>query len=332
MSVSIKHVAQQAGVSTATVSHVINETRYVSDEVKQKVYKAMKELDYRPNSVARSLRSRKSMIIGLLVPIMAQDTSNFFFMTVAQGIESVLKTKGYALILSNSNEELETEKEQIKVFNAQLVDGLIIAPTKEEHTYLHDAVQGNYPVIFIDRKPKNYQGDCVLVDGIKGIYEGMKQLIAKGHERIGYISGPLGLTTSDERLEGYNKALTDHGHPVQESLIKVGTSSYEEGYRLAGELISSGVTAILVSNNVMTMGVLDFVQKHQIQIPEQVALIGYDDYKWAEITSPPLSVIRQPAFELGERAAKALLERIEQPQLDYREIRLDASFIQRGSC
>ena len=124
--VSIKDVAKQANVSTATVSHVINGTRYVADETKNKVFTAMELLDYRPNRVARSLRSRKSHTIGLLVPLVAEDTSNFFFMSIANGIEQVLKENGYNLVLSNSNEKVETEQDQIKVFNTQFIDGLVI--------------------------------------------------------------------------------------------------------------------------------------------------------------------------------------------------------------
>src|SRR6056297_1396794 len=158
MGVSMKEVADKAGVSTATVSHVINGTRFVREETKSQVLKAMEQLDYHPNLAARSLRSQKSNIIGFLVP----DISNFFFTEIAREVENILRKNGYNLVLSNTDENLENEKEQLKILNAQQIDGLIMAPTGDEHDFLNERL-GNYPVIFIDRKPRKYKGDCVFV-------------------------------------------------------------------------------------------------------------------------------------------------------------------------
>ncbi|WP_233531221.1 LacI family DNA-binding transcriptional regulator [Paenibacillus alkalitolerans] len=333
---SIKDVAKKANVSTATVSHVINNTRFVAEETKARVFQAMKELNYRPNSVARSLRSRRSNIIGLLVPIMPHDTSNFFFMSVAQGIEEVLKESGYNLILSNSREDITTEQDQIRVFNSQLIDGLIMAPTFEDHSYLHEVIDGDYPVVFIDRKPKDFQGDCVLTDGEKGTYDAVVHLIRSGHRRIGFITGSLGLTTSDERLAGYKKALSDHGIQIDENFIKVAASSYssfESGYILAENLVTEQrTTALFVANNVMTMGALHYLQQKKIRIPGEISIIGFDDYEWAKITQPPLSMVQQPSFELGKTAANMLLKRIEQPGIHHGEIRLPTKVVLRDSC
>ncbi len=218
MKVSMKDVAQRAGVSTATVSHAINKTRFVRAETKKKVLKVMKDLNYYPNFAARSLRTRKSNIIGLLVP----DISNFFFISIAKGVESTLKKYGYNLIFSNSNENLENEIEQIKIYNTQLVDGLIVAPVSADHTFLNELFSGYYPVVFIDRKPKGYKGDCVLGNNTKGAYDAVSMLIKKGHTKIGIITGLPGLTTTEERLNGYKKALTDHGLKINKNLIKVG--------------------------------------------------------------------------------------------------------------
>lgn len=329
---SIKDVAVKAGVSTATVSHVINQTRFVAEETKVKVLQAMKELDYRPNSAARSLRSAKSKIIGLLIPVMGSDTSNFFFMSIAQGIEKKLKEHGYNLILSNSNEQLENEQEQIKAYNAQLIDGLIMAPTGIDQSYLENTLSGSYPVIFIDRKPQGYNGDCVLVDNFRGTNEAVKLLIEKGHKKIAYVSGALGLSTSDERLGGYKKALEDYNIPVLQTLIKIGDASFDTGYRLTQELMEEEkITALLVSNNVMTMGAMAFLQENQTKIPEELSVIGYDDYDWAKITTPPLTVIKQPAFKLGVTAGEALIERINHPEKPFVEYRLSTEMVIRKS-
>ena len=332
MAASMKDVANKAEVSTATVSHVINNTRYVSDEVRLRVMQAMKELNYRPNSIARSLRSQKSNTIALIVPILVEDTSSFFFMSVAQGIESTLKKNGYNLILSNSNESLENEKEQIRALNSQLIDGLIIAPTAEEHSYLNEVLNGDYPVVFIDRRPRGIEGDCVLSDGYKGTYDAITSLIKKGHKRIGFISGPLGITTSDERFEGYKRAIIDNGLQMELSLIKEADATYKKGYQLAKALVSEEkVTAIFAANNVMTIGTLKYLQESELKIPEQVAVIGFDDYDWTRITTPPLSVVKQFPFDLGTKAAEILLDRINNKDSQYKEYRLPTELVLRKS-
>ncbi|ANC77365.1 LacI family transcriptional regulator [Fictibacillus phosphorivorans] len=334
MAVNMKEVALKANVSTATVSHVINETRYVAEETKQKVFQAMKELNYRPNPVARNLRSRKSNIIGLIIPVQSDDTSNFFFMSIAHGIGSVLKRYGYQLIVSNTNEELNMEREQITMFNDQFIDGLIMAPTSQSHEFLHQELNGDYPVVFIDRKPEGYdKGDFILSDGKKGTYEAIKLLLSKGHKKIAFITGPLGISTSDERLEGYKQALLEQGMKVDDTLIKEAVPTLENGYNLTKELLSSSeISAVLTANNVMTMGVVKCLQDHKKVIPTDVAVIGFDDYEWAKITTPSLTMIKQPSFELGVKAAEAILRRIENPDADFIEMRLQTEIIQRDSC
>ncbi|MBD0380225.1 LacI family DNA-binding transcriptional regulator [Paenibacillus sedimenti] len=330
----IKQVAEHAGVSIATVSHVINNTRYVSDEIKRKVYEAMEELDYRPNSAARSLRSQKSNTIGLIVPVLPSDTSNFFFMMVAQGIQFTLKQHGYHLLLSNNTtEQIEDEQEQIKLFNSKLIDGLFIASIAEDVSYLNEIVRSNYPVVFIDRKPAGYNGDSVLADGLGGAYEAVKTLIAKGHRRIGLLTGELGITTSNERYEGYQKALADHGIPWDPSIVKVAESNFESGYEGVKALLAEhDITALFIANNVLTMGAMRYIQERRIQIPAELAVIGFDDYDWTQITSPPLTVIRQPSYEIGVKAAEIMLKRIENPSAGSKEYRLPTALIMRDSC
>ena len=330
----IKQVAQHAGVSIASVSHVINNTRYVSDEVKRKVYEAMEELDYRPNSAARSLRSQKSNTIGLIVPVLPSDTSNFFFMMVAQGIQYTLKQHGYHLLLSNNTtEQIEDEKEQIKLFNSKLIDGLFIASIAEDVSYLNDIVRSHYPVVFIDRKPTGYIGDCVLADGIGGAYEAVKTLILKGHSRIGLLTGELGITTSNERFDGYKKALADHDIPFDSSIVRMAESNFESGYESVKALLGEQkITALFIANNVLTMGAMKYIQEQRIQIPAELAIIGFDDYDWTQITCPPLSVIRQPSYAIGVKAAEIMLERIEKPSTISEEYRLSTSLILRDSC
>jgi len=323
-------VARKAGVSTATVSHVINKTRYVKPETRKKVLKVMGDLNYYLNSAARSLRSRKSYVVGLLVP----DISNFFFTSIAKSVESTLKKYGYNLFFSNSNENLQSEIEQIKIFNSQLIDGLIMAPAPGNHKFLNDLLIGNYPVVFIDRKPKGYQGDCVLGDNIKGTYDAISMLIKKGHRRIGIITGLLDLTTTEERLFAYKKALNDHQLKIDDHLIKAGNNYFEGGYKSTKELLeNTDITALFVTNNSMTVGAIKYLKEKQIAIPGDIAIIGFDDYKWASIIEPSLSMVSQSAYDIGEKASTLLVKRINKEEAgNYKEYRLPIKLINRNSC
>lgn len=331
MASRIKDVASLAGVSTATVSHVINNTRYVSDEVKKKVHDAMKQLDYSPNIVARSLRSRKSKIIGLIIPVKENDNSNQYFMTVANGIESVLKKHGYHLLLSNSGESYTEELERIQMFNHQWIDGLIIAPVRRDES-CGERSFGDYPVVFIDRKPEAPYGDCVLVDGFDASYEAVMALLKKGHRRIGFISGRLNVSSVEDRLAGYEKALKEEGIIPEPAWIRTGASNWEAGYVAARELVADGsITALFVANNVMCMGVMKLLRDKGLRVPEDLAIVCFDDFEWTGVIDPPLSVVQQPAYELGEKAARILLDRIGNPDQQKMEYRLPARLVVRES-
>jgi LacI family transcriptional regulator len=333
--VGIKEVAKMAGVSTATVSHVINNTRFVSEETKAKVLHAMKTLDYRPNLAAQSLRNQRSNTIGLIVPTLPADTSNFFFMMVAQGIQQTLKKNGYFLLHStNSTEGIEEEIEQIKLFNSKLIDGLIIASVSDDVSYLKDLVGDKYPVVFIDRKPKGIKGDCILADGFGGAYQATRTLIEKGHRKIGLITGSLGISTSRERFEGYSKALRDHDITYSDDRVVIAsTPSFDSGYESAKKLMSSqDVTALFIANNVLTMGAMKYLQENQVKIPDEVAVIGFDDYDWTRITAPPLTVIQQPSYEIGVKAAEIMLKKISKKNAKNKEYRLPTKLIMRQSC
>ncbi|PYZ99129.1 LacI family transcriptional regulator [Alteribacter lacisalsi] len=328
----IKDVALKAGVSTATVSHVINETRYVAEKTREKVLDSMKALNYHPNSVARSLRSNKTKIIGLLIPVKEADTSNFFFMSIAHGIESKLNESGYQVILSNSKEDEALEQKQLRMFASQNVDGMIIASAGRNQQMYHDILPPGCPVVFIDRKPEGYEGDCVLVDNYRGTYEAVTHLLEKGHRDVGYITGPLGITTSDDRFEGYQDALKAGGIKTSRKLVKEGVPSLENGKHLTRELLKTPMSALFIANNIMTIGAISCLQENRISIPSKLAVIGYDDYEWTQITQPPLSVIRQPSGEIGRKAAEILLARIDQGgESGNSEYRLQTELLIRGS-
>ena len=328
-------VAKRANVSIATVSHVINGTRYVSEETKAKVLKAMEELNYVPNSFAQGLRSKESKIIGLLIPIVEDETTNIFFMKMAQGIEKTLKKEGYNLIVSNTNENIEDEKAQIKIFNSRQIDGLIIVPTADDQSYMKDIVNDNYPVVFVDRRPKGLKKDYIISDSFQGSYDAVNLLIRKGHHKIGLISGKLiPYTQAHIRYEGYRKALEDANLPLDDSLVKVGNSKFEVGYQLTKELLNgqTDITALFVSSNIMAMGAMRFLIDNNIKIPDEIAVIAFDNYEWTKVTNPPLTVINQSSYELGVKAAEVILRKIKKPSQSYREYKLPTKLIIRNSC
>ncbi|WP_029192441.1 LacI family DNA-binding transcriptional regulator [Paenibacillus harenae] len=327
--ISIKDVAKHANVSTATVSHVINGTRFVSEDTKRKVHQAMNDLNYRINFVARSLRSRKSYVIAFLAPILASETSNYFFMSVAAGIQSVLKQNHYHLVLSDSHEEAEYEADEIRMLGSQMIDGLIMAPASRELDYEH--LFGDYPVVYLDRVPNNSNRDCVVVDNKTVSKEAVQMLIGKGHKRIAYLSGPNTLTTTEERVAGYLEALSEAGIEAESDLISIGEVSLDSGYKLTESLMRHEPTAIFVTDNVMAMGVMFYMQEKKISVPEQIAVVAYDEFQWTRITSPPLTVIEQPAFELGVKAAEVMLERIDNAGSPRQEHRLTANLVVRQS-
>lgn len=328
---SIKDVAKKANVSTATVSHVINNSRFVSEHTKTKVYEAMKILDYTPNMIARSLRNQKTKTIGLIVPLVANDTSNMFFMSIANGIESILSNNGYSLILSNSKEDLLIEQEHIKMFDNQYIDGLIIAPVSNDANNYYSLLQKKYPVVFIDRKPKSLESDVVLIDNQAGAYQAISNLVEDNHKNIGFISGPLNISSSLERLEGLKQRLASSKQKISNSYIREGEATFDNGYKFAAELLEQELTALFVANNIMTLGALSLLQTKNVTIPEEVALIGYDDYEWMRVINPPVSVVQQPSRELGETAARQLLKRIDGSEEQFGEFKLSSTFIQRGS-
>jgi len=326
---SIKDVANKAGVSTATVSRVINNTSFVSSKVKKRVLKAMDELDYQPNLAAKSLRSKKSNIIGLLMP----DIANPFYMNVIKGIEKVMRENSYNILVSNSDDDIEIEKQQLKIFNSQLVDGLIMRATHDDHSFLNKYFD-NCPIVFVDCKPINFtKGDMVLANNIEGSFRAINMLLKNGHKKIGYIGGIPTLTTTEERKIGYKKALLHAGLNPQDSLIKLGNSRIDSGYKFAAELVKKEkVTAIFSGNNLITLGVMKFLKEQNIIIPDEVSVVGFDDIEWASFTDPKITTIKQPSKKIGIKAAKLLLQRIQsENEKKYQEYRLAVNVISRNS-
>jgi len=330
---NMKDVAELAGVSVATVSNVINDSRFVAEPTKKKVIESMDKLNYTPNKVARSLKNKESKTIGFILP----DISNFFFAEVTQFIEKKLKEYGYSLIISSSDESIEKEKEQIDILNSHQIDGLILAPARGDHSYLEEIRDNNeLPIIFIDRKPEGIKGTSILTENYLGAYQAIEYLINKGHKNIGIIAGLRGITSTTERLAGYKQALRDNNIEIYDDYIKFGDSRYESGHDIAEGLTKNKeITAIFAANNLMATGAMTYLSKNNFRIPEELAIISFDDFKWAEITSPSLTSIKQKSKKIGHKAAETLINEIENKIYQHESnkvIRVESEFIIRKSC
>jgi LacI family transcriptional regulator len=330
LSITIKDVAEYAGVSVATVSRVLNQDHNVSDELRAKVLDAVEALDYQRNRVARSLRVKTSQIFGLVI----SDIRNPFFTSVVRGVEDVAYSNGYTLILCNSDEDPSKERMYIDIVLAERVAGVIISPVSERDNYSKVLVKAGVPVVAVDRTMLDLDIDAVVVDNVGGAYHAVRHAIGRGHRRIGFIGGPTRATTGRERLAGYTRALTEHGITVDQELIRIGDFKQQSGFEMALLLLGLGnpPTAIFAANNLMTLGALDAIHARGFRIPDDLCVVGFDDPPWTPLLSPSLTAVSQPTYQLGETAAKLLLKRIGNPQKPTEKICLKADLIIRESC
>ncbi|MFD1772700.1 LacI family DNA-binding transcriptional regulator [Paenibacillus rhizophilus] len=331
MKATLKEVAKLAGVSTATVSNVINETKYVSDEVKKQVFAAMKELSYVPNDVAKSLRVKESRLIGLMI----SDITNPFFSLVVRGIEDTLAKEGYNVLLCNTDSNIDKEKEYLKVLLGKRIDGLIVSSSGDTEQFFREMADIDVPLVFLNRCPAPLISDVVTTDNVKGAYLATEHLIGHGYRRIGIITGPLCISTGRDRLKGFKQAMNEYGLEVDNKLIKEGLFNVQSGYSLIKDFMSESVKpeAVFISNNFMTLGAYHYFHDAGISVPGDLAVVGFDDPDWARIANPPLTAIRQPDYEQGERVAQLIMQRIKTGnQSEPQEIYLNPSLIARKSC
>ena len=322
-------VAKKAGVSVATVSRVLNDSPHVSPAVRRKVLRAAKALNYQPNRTAQRLRAKRSHVIGLVI----SDIQNPFFTSVVRGIEDVAYKHDYSVVLCNSDEDPEKERLYINVMRAEAVGGVILASTTETNPLVADLFDHDIPVVAIDRRIKDKRVDAVLAANAQGAFEAVSHLIALGHRRIGFVGLPLTRTTGKERYDGYARALRAHGLSVSRQLVRIADAKQQGGYQRAIDLMTErpSITALFVANNLMTLGALSAIRERGMKIPDDISVVGFDDMPWATLLEPPLTAVAQPTYELGQRAAELLLERLKQPQKPAAQIELKTSLIVRGS-
>lgn len=324
-------IAQKAKVSIATVSRVLNNSGNVSETTRARVLKAVKELKYQPNRVAKRLRSKSgsSHMLGILIP----DIQNPFYVDVLRGIEEVAYKQSYTLIICNYGQDEKKEKHYLETLRSEAIDGLIAAPAMEDDPLLRKMVLEGLPVVCVDRGLHGVDVDTVVVDNREGAFQAVHFLIESGYARIACISGMQSIPTTRHREHGYRDAHELAGLPVDETLVRWGDSTYTSGQKLCRELLSLGnpPDAIFAGNNLITLGALETIHKTGLQIPRDVAVIGFDDMVWSSSLNPPLTAVRQPAWEIGKRAGELLIQRIEEPGRPCIQMTLKTELMIRNS-
>lgn len=305
---SIRDVANLAGVSTATVSHVINGTRYVSPELTERVQAILLELSYQPDAVARSLRRRETLTIGLLVPNLQIP----FFAAVAYSIERAAAGHGYSIILCNSEWQQEKESLQLQDLLARRVDGLICISASMNAADIAPFIDAGTPVVMFERQMPGIGLDAVGIDNIKGAYRATEHLLDLGHSRVAVITGKTISTVSERRLQGYRQALEHYGLAYDPGYVFHGDYLPESGNQAVKYFLSlpDRPTAIFAFNDLMALGALQALYKRGVLVPDHVAVMGFDGIVTSQYTSPALTTVRQPLTRMGQTAVSLLMERI----------------------
>lgn len=329
--VTIRDVAAHAGVSRATVSRVLNNNPAVDPALRERVVEAVRALGYQPNRTARRLRAQTSSVIGLII----SDIQNPYFISIIRGVEDVAYAHQMSVILCNSDEDPAKEQMYLHVMAAERVAGLVIVPSQNNDAQnLAQLRQMGIPVTLLDRFTPDVEVDAVKVDNERGAYDAVRHLAGLGYRRIAIVTGVLSLTTGRERYTGYQMALAAAGLPLDLSLVKEGDFKAESGYRLTRDLWTSShrPDALFVSNNMMTLGALRALRELAVRVPQQIALVGFDDMPWSGDLYSPLTAVSQPTYELGAEAVNLLLRRLANPASPFRTVMLQPRLIVRESC
>lgn len=330
--VDLKTVASIAGVSIATVSRVLNGDPVVKDETRLAVQKAIKSSGYHPNRVAQRLRStnRTKKLIGLLIP----DIQNPFYVDVIRGIEEYAYQNGSAVVIGNFSQDQKREKLYIDILRSESVGGFIVAPSHGKDQYVEELIGEGHAVVCIDRGLTNVQVDVVKSDNERGAFNAVEHLIRIGHRRIAHITGDPSIPTTRERIAGYMEAHHQYGLPVDDNIIRGRESNFISGVEITREILALAdrPTAIFAANNLLTLGALETILHQGLRIPEDMAVVGFDDMYWATSLNPPLTAVRQHGFEIGQRAIELLYQRIQHPLRLPANVEVKTSLMVRKSC
>lgn len=327
---TIREVARAAGVSVATVSRVLNAAPGVKDETRRKVERVIQRLDYRPNSLARSLVTRKSRTIGLLV----RDITNPFYPEIARAIEDALNRLGYNLILCNTDASVRKEKAYVDVLRAQRVAGIIFsAPRMADRTVLDLQAAGDIPFVLTVRRVSGVHRDIVTSDDRGGASQAVAHLAGLGHARIGHIAGPRDSWTAAARLDGYRGTLRELGLTGRDAWVQRGDLTQATGFKAMQRLLAQAErpTAVFCANDAMALGAWEAVLAAGLRVPDDMALVGFDGVDWGGFKLTGLSTVAVPKYELGDLAARLLIRRIEGDSAPPQDVVLPVSLVVRRS-
>lgn len=292
----------------------------MSPETKDKILRIAKNLGYTPNLLAKSLRSRKSKTIGVVLA----DISNPFFATVAKGVEDAAHKRGYSIILCNTDEEYEKEEEVLQVLVEKRVDGLLITPVQKEYKDILRIKEQRIPLVLVARHFDTIQTNSVVSDDVLGGFLATEYLIKKGHKRILYISGPLHISSALERLKGYKRALKEYKIPFEEKLVRGYTAKMGKTYTLMRRILKEKLdfTAIFTFSDFLAFGVMKALREEKIKIPDGVAVVGHDDIEFASVLEIPLTTVHMPKYRLGMEGTNILINEIEKKSTDRKPQKL----------
>jgi LacI family transcriptional regulator len=336
---TIHDVAQKAGVSTTTVSHVINGTRYVSDQLKEQVQTAMTELNYQPNGLARSLRVGRSKTIGLILP----DNSNSFFAEISRYVEDFGYQNGYSVILCNTDEDPDKEASYINVLVNKQVEGIIFISSSDSSYNLSSLIDLHIPFVIVDRELPGINVDTVLNDNWLGGTLAANYLLNLGHRQIACISGASTVLSSKQRVDGFKQVLSEAGVEIHSEYFMAGDFHFPSGLACMDRILelasrasaSERPTAVFVCNDMMALGAIHSAREHGLHIPDDISIIGFDNINISELVYPKLTTIAQPTQELAETAVRLLLHKLKKEsteELMPNRIYLKPHLVERESC
>lgn len=319
--ITLKMVAERAGVSVNTASRAINNKLDINEETKKRVLKVAQELGYVRNATAVALRTKKTGTIGVVIA----DNRNPFYAEVLNGIEEAAREKNYHIILVNTQRDYQKEEEAINLLLAKRVDGLLIAPVQDRDDDIRNLIMANFPFVIVGRDFENIEMDAVYNDEIKGGFLVTEYLFTKGHKRIAFINGFLHKSPAQGRLEGYKKALKKYGIPLDDALVSVGDIDVENGYERTKQMMKENIdfTAIFAYNDMMAFGAMQAIKEKGLRIPEDIGLAGYDDISFSSLMNPSLTTIRLKKQDLGIESVELLLSRINGSREKTKKIMLD---------
>jgi LacI family transcriptional regulator len=328
---TMKDVARLAGVSTSTVSAVVNQNVPVSPERKERVLRAMAALHYQPDEIARSLKKGRTKAIGVVVP----DITNAFYPEVVRGVEEAAFARGYAVFLCDSQEDASRENDHLLALFSRRVDGVLLACCNDSIAY-ETTLELHVPCVFMDRLPASKAEGTVSTDNVEAGSMAARHLLDLGHQRIAMIVGRLSLSPHRDRLEGFRKAMQEANLPIRDEYLVQGDVQIESGVDAARQLLrlEARPSAVIASNSKLLLGLLQAFDEEKVKVPQQISVVGFDDYAWNKYLSPSITTVAQPTFEMGRQAFGLLLQlmnRDEMTESTSRHLRLGAELRVRHS-